>query len=85
MLNPPEFPVYAITPRTWRLIREKGVRQLPVADDGACFLQIWRYNPEPVSAVNHVDVFSLYLSLQDEADERIQMACEEMMRKYAWS
>ncbi|MBE0645511.1 MAG: helix-turn-helix transcriptional regulator [Bacteroidetes bacterium] len=80
MLNPPEFPVYAVAPLIWRVLHEKGVRQLSVADDGACSLQIWRYDPAPVAALNHVDVFSLYLSLQDEADERIQSACEEMMK-----
>jgi hypothetical protein len=30
----------------------------------------------------YVDPFSLFLSLKDESDERIEMALEEMMEQY---
>lgn len=85
MLNPPEFPTYAITTGTWKQLRETGVRTLPIMDEGSCVMQIWRYDPEPLAVLKRVDLFSLYISLQSETDERIQSACEEMMRKFKWS
>ena len=47
-------------------------------------LQIWCYDPKILEVDGCVDPFSLYLSFQNENDERIEMALEEMMEKYSW-
>lgn len=45
------------------------------------YLQIWSYIPNSFLTTKRVDPFSLFLSLRDEQDERVQTALEEMMDK----
>lgn len=47
-------------------------------------LQVWRYNPKLISNEDVVDVLSLYLSLRDSPDERIQISLDEMMASITW-
>lgn len=47
-------------------------------------LQIWRYNPKLISNEDIVDRLSLYLSLKDSTDERIQISLDEMMAGIRW-
>jgi hypothetical protein len=44
----------------------------------------WRYPPEGAAAQGAVDPLSLYLSLRDSKDERIQLALQEIMRQITW-
>src|SRR5581483_9878648 len=44
-------------------------------------LQIWSHFPKSLFTQKRVDPFSLYLSLRDDQDERVQAALEEMMDK----
>ena len=53
-----------------------------------CF-EIWKYNPYLLSELvnlknNVVDPLSLYLSLKEEQDERIEMALEQIEEKFIW-
>ncbi|RJP38499.1 MAG: transcriptional regulator [Desulfobacteraceae bacterium] len=80
MLAPPREPIFALGRRDWKHLTGK-VEQIPVEDAGTCRIQLWRYNPALFIQNSRVDHFSLYLSLQDETDERIEMALEEMMEK----
>ncbi len=83
MLADPGYPVIAIGPDTWNSIKA-GIRLLPIREEGAAELQVWRYSPETLSPGDTVDIFSLYLSLMDEKDERIQKALSEMMEGFNW-
>lgn len=47
-------------------------------------LEIWKYDPAPLSSGKHVDIVSLALSFSDHDDERVQMAVEEMLEEYKW-
>ena len=47
-------------------------------------LEIWKYDPKPLSRYGGVDVISLALSLRENADERVEQAVEEMMEGYLW-
>ncbi len=80
MLVPPKEPVYALGRQNWKNIAE-SVDQIPVEDYGTCRIQLWRYDPALFMKDGHVDPFSLYLSLQDEDDERLEIALAEMMEK----
>lgn len=84
ILGYPSTPVYAVGRDGWKAIREKGVEVIPVEEPGTCAMQIWRYDPVLLADNGSVDVFSLYLSLQDERDERVQSALDEMMEGYSW-
>lgn len=84
ILNAPAYPEYAISRDVWKVMGKAGVKQIPVEEPGTCLLQVWRYDPKVLEVDGQVDLFSLYLSLQNETDERIEMALEEMMGQYPW-
>ncbi|MDD3695891.1 MAG: hypothetical protein PHG44_07985 [Lentisphaeria bacterium] len=46
-------------------------------------LQLWLYSPKLITS-DGVDSFSLYLTLKDELDERIQIALDELMNAVLW-
>ena len=83
MLVPPKETVYAVGRRNWKKLAGR-VEQIPVEDVGTCRIQLWRYDPALFIKNGQVDPFSLYLSLQDEEDERLEMALAEMMEKTVW-
>jgi DNA-binding MarR family transcriptional regulator len=81
MLNPPSLPVYATSWEEWK---KSGRQELP-SPEGATFeLEVWYYDPFLFANKNMVDLFSLYLSLEANMDERIESALEELMRKIKW-
>jgi hypothetical protein len=47
-------------------------------------IEIWRYNPHLLSSVKVVDKLSLYLSLKDNEDERVQIELENMINEIKW-
>jgi hypothetical protein len=57
---------------------------LPGMDKGAVVLEIWRYWPERLAQNGVADPFSLFLSLKDEGDDRVQAALKMMMEKVSW-
>lgn len=52
--------------------------------DNVTKLQIWKYNPKLISNEDVVDMLSLYLSLKDSTDERVQLSLDEMMARIKW-
>lgn len=84
MLGPPKEPTYALGRQAWKKLAHK-VELIPVEDENTCRIQLWRYDPALFTRAGRVDCFSLYLSLRDEEDERVQGAMEEMMENRAWS
>jgi DNA-binding MarR family transcriptional regulator len=47
-------------------------------------IEIWRYNPVPLSNNGFVDRLSLFLLLKDDGDERIQNELEQLINKMKW-
>lgn len=47
-------------------------------------IEIWRYNPNFLSTNGVVDKLSLYLSLKDTEDERIEIELENMINNITW-
>lgn len=83
MLMPPREPVYAVGRQIWKKISGQ-VEIIPIEEKGTCLVEIWYYNPIHFARRGRVDSFSLYLSLRDEVDERVEGALEEMMEKVEW-
>ena len=85
MLSAPAGPVVAIGARNWAAVKQglQG-REIPFAEPGAWEIQVWSYDPNLCAADNTVDRLSLYLSLRDDRDERVEGALEEMMKGLAW-
>lgn len=53
-----------------------------------CF-EVWKYDPRMLSSRTHdntavIDPLSLYLSLRNIKDERIEMALEQILERYLW-
>ncbi len=85
MIAEPEYKILAISSDSWKILKyDKKVHVLPFRDHNAVQLQIWRYSPELLSSNNKVDFLSLYLSLYNEKDERVQKALSEMMEEFNW-
>lgn len=84
MLTEPKWPVYAMTAAEWKAAKDDGVRELPEPEVGAQEWQIWSYSPALVSDATTVDPLSLTLSLQENADDRIQLALDELKGQLPW-
>lgn len=86
MLSPPDRMSYAIGKEEFRSL--KAIGGLPRLDKryGDFKIEVWHYNPillsEPDAKV--VDRLSLYLSLQQQNDERVLTALNEMINTIRW-
>lgn len=47
-------------------------------------LEVWHYDPTLLSKGNEIDKLSLYLSLKDNEDERLQGSLKNMINEIAW-
>ena len=66
------------------LLDARGVHELPNAAEADLEVEVWTYKPTVLSEGPAVDRLSLYLSLRDDTDERVQSALDEMMRGVTW-
>ena len=79
MLNEESKQCYAVS--------KKDFKSLSIVTDkrfGQNEIQVWKYNPKTLSPVGVVDKLSLYLSLKDNEDERIQIELERLMNEMSW-
>lgn len=84
MLTEPKWPVYAMTAADWKAATDAGVRELPEPETGAQEWQLWSYSPALMPDAATVDPLSLTLSLQESADDRIQLALDELKGQFPW-
>jgi len=84
MLAEPKWPVYAMSSAEWKSAADAGVRELPEPVAGAQEWQLWSYSPALLPGAATVDPLSLTLSLQDNADDRIQLALDELKGQLPW-
>jgi DNA-binding transcriptional ArsR family regulator len=81
----PAAPVVALDRvKAKSLLDVRGVQELPTADEAELKMEVWSYEPGLLSEGAAVDRLSLYLSLRDDTDERVQSALDEMMRGVTW-
>jgi hypothetical protein len=79
MINREQHECYALT--------RAELNSLQVPTDkrfGNNVVQIWRYSPSLLSGTNTVDKLSLYLSLKDSDDERIQIELDNLIKEIPW-
>lgn len=84
MLAEPKWPVFALTAADWKAATAAGVRELPEPEAGAQEWQLWSYSPALLPDANMVDPLSLTLSLQENADDRIQLALDQLKGELPW-
>ncbi|MHB8283216.1 MAG: hypothetical protein ACYDD1_00915 [Caulobacteraceae bacterium] len=83
-LASPRTQTLAVAGADWnRLVREHGLRDLELGDDGDD-VQTWTYDPAALADRDVVDRLSLYLSVRDHGDERVSQAAEQLLESLPW-
>lgn len=86
MINPPNHPVMAIDRKKLKLEELNIVENTDLIKDSLLIeLELWRYDPNLFSNGPYVDMLSLYASLKEETDERIEDALKEALREETWN
>lgn len=88
-LNPSKQNYFAIEKSTFYFLQKNNGLVNANAREGQYALEVWKYNPLTLTEGMHndedvVDPLSLYLSLQHNYDERVEMALEQIIEKYVW-
>jgi DNA-binding MarR family transcriptional regulator len=76
MLNHPLLPVYAIDIKAWK---KERVQEVSSSEEADVQIELWSYNPKLFENEGLVDPFSLYLSLHEMKDERVEAALEKLL------
>jgi biotin operon repressor len=85
MLNEPENETIALSRKDWKSLRLRGaVTPLMPDEPDGILVEVWDYAPTLFAAGGWVDRLSLYLSLRDTQDERVQAALDQMMKEVPW-
>jgi len=85
MINPPDHPIMAIDRNKLNREQVEIVKNRDLIKDTKLVeLELWDYDPGMFSNRHHVDLLSLYASLQGETDERIEQALTEVLRGEPW-
>ncbi|MDY7579303.1 hypothetical protein RGU70_13355 [Herbaspirillum sp. RTI4] len=84
MLISPKQSCFAVAGASWTSLKKLiGIVELARPDEESVQIQLWRYDPGTIYSHamcnNSVDPLSLYLSLREVNDERVQMALEELL------
>jgi DNA-binding MarR family transcriptional regulator len=74
-------PVYAFSADKWKEIKLKESKNIY---NETAEIEIWSYLPSLFSVDNKVDALSLFLSMQEDPDERVQSALVKMMEEFKW-
>lgn len=79
MLNPDKDKTFAIAKENYLAVQQKTHKQF-----GEISIEVWKYNPSLLTRTNTVDKLSLYLSLRDNEDERVQIELDNMINEMIW-
>lgn len=88
-MNPSRQEYYAIDKAVFYALQKQGKLINPNGYEGKYCLEVWKYDPliltkEIQTEKPMVDPLSLYLSLKDSQDERIEIALKQIEDKYIW-
>lgn len=86
MLAEPITPVYAVNTEQWKTLQQsEGFVEmaLPV-EPGSVEVEVWSYDPQLFSKNDVADRLSLFLSLQDSQNERVESALDVLMEGVEW-
>lgn len=88
LLSEPARAVYALSQREWKVLRQRhDVTVLDFPDEQSVEVEVWCYPPKifaPQGLNGAVDPLSLYLSLREKGDERVEMALEKLLGDVRW-
>lgn len=85
MINPPGHPIMAIERKKLNTEQIEVVKNKDLIKDKKLVeVELWDYDPGLFAINGHVDLLSLYASLKEETDERVEQAFEEVLRGEPW-
>jgi DNA-binding MarR family transcriptional regulator len=85
MLDDPKNQVVAMSREHWTSLRQRGaVTVLPMREPSAFEIETWSYAPRMYRQQGVVDPLSLYLSLRQSPEERVEQALGHMMESLPW-
>ena len=84
MLAEPRYPTYAIGQAQWKIVKQGRIETVPEPLPGTCEWELWHYDPALVPGSDTVDPLSLTLSLEDNTDERVQLALDGLKERFPW-
>ncbi|HMM69801.1 MAG TPA: helix-turn-helix domain-containing protein [Gudongella oleilytica] len=85
MINPPRNKVVAIDKNKLKTIKLEIIQNNDfIKDKKLVEIELWNYDPKLFSNKQYVDLLSLYTSLKDNDDERVEQALEEVLRGETW-
>ncbi len=80
-------PTAALSTQAWREL-EAELEPEPFRDGALephhTLVEVWAYDPRALTPGLHVDLLSLYLSLRDTHDERVEAALEQALEALPW-
>ena len=84
-INPPSHSIIAMDKKKLNDgLKNMVYNKNEIKDSQFVEIELWEYDPFLISDKPHVDRLSLYLSLKDVSDERVEQALEEIMRGESW-
>lgn len=85
LLSEPKILVFAFSPSEWKTQMQQGkFLELAAPEPEAFEIELWKYAPAYFAKEGMVDRLSLYLSLKDSADERVQSALDMLLGGMEW-
>ncbi len=85
MLAEPNHEVFAVSQSEWKVfLQRRNVEILDRPDSQTVEVEVWGYPPDLFAQNDLVDRLSLYLSLRDRSNERIELALEELLEGMKW-
>lgn len=84
-LNPSSQAFYAIDKDDFYRLQKNNLLVNQNPTEGKYALEIWKYKPlSIVTDMKVVDPLSLYLSIRDNTDERIEIALDQISQRFIW-
>ena len=85
MLTEPKIPVFAFSANEWKVrIQQDKILELTIPEPEAFEIELWKYPPAQFANKGKVDRLSLYLSLKESTDERVQSALDALLGGMEW-
>jgi len=85
MLSAASQETVAMTVARWRTIQAQfDLKPASPSDTATVTVEVWSYDPLILAEDNFADRLSLFLSLRETTDERIEAALAEMMETLGW-
>ena len=85
MLAEPGSVAVALGRENWKSMQGTDRMEAATMDEpGTTTVEIWSYAPVLFAAGGWVDRLSLYLSLRENQDERVQAALDQMIKEVSW-